>query len=724
VLPLACVALACGHSSDNGGGGGNSSTGGGSATGGGTAGGGSATGGGSAAGGGSAIGGGAGGGIVNPCDGGLSVCDGTCVDTSSDDRHCGTCVNVCHSDQACTAGTCTKVCDPGQTNCSEQCFDLHSDPDHCGDCNTACTNNHVCENGGCQCMAGNTDCSGACVDLQTDHGNCSTCGKACGATESCVSGMCVPNCTVAGQRFCGTACTDVTIDIDNCGQCRHACPAGAGCSAGACSCPGGATVCFNSCTDTKSDDNNCGACGNTCPAGEQCVMGQCQSYCPAGLLVCPSGCVDLANDVINCGGCGTRCGFGQTCTGGACVACSSSTTDCDHDGWTVADGDCCDSAGGCLSPAQVNPGAIELPFNGVDDNCNGLLDYNDTLDLSPCDSALLADSGTPLDYVNAMGLCRTTVENPAQLKDKTWGIIDAQLLHADGTQLDTPQSKSIRPNFGKLKPREGTMLAVFSSGLAADEQQTDPGPNGGPFSDPSTDNLSQVDISTCTLPHCIIDWYSTPNLPLKPANDLPQAPNCGGGGFGDNISHDSVMLLVRMRVPTNVNSFSVSSYFLSAEYPEFVCTAYNDQVVLLVDTLNATPLRPNPVDKNLLTYSSSGALWPIGINLAGGTGLFRVCDSQAVNPSCWYSTVSSLSCGEGSSGLALTGFEADSSLGSTACTTGGGTDWLNTNGNVQPGGIVELRFVIWDVGDGILDSSVLFDNFKWNTQVSRPGTGG
>jgi hypothetical protein len=719
LVPCAFVALACGNHSDTGGGGSSGSTGGGAATGGGSSsGGGSATGGGGAA-----TGGGAGGGHVNPCDGGQSVCDGTCVDTSSDDRHCGDCVTVCQADQACTNSVCTKVCSPGETNCSETCVDLKSDPDHCGDCATPCTNNHLCVNSACVCPNGATDCSGNCVDLENDSQNCGACNHACGATESCAQATCVPSC-MSGQRYCGTTCTDTSIDIDNCGQCRHVCPTGAGCTAGSCSCPGGATVCFNSCTDTKSDDFNCGTCGTVCPMGESCVMGQCQSYCPTGLSVCPAGCVDLQNDVVNCGGCGTRCGFGQTCAGGSCVACSSATTDCDHDGWTVADGDCCDSAGGCLYPALVNPGAIELPFNNVDDNCNGLYDYNDVLDTASCDSALSPDSGTPLDYVNAMGLCRTTVENPASLKDKTWGVIDAQLLHADGTALTTPQSKSIRANFGKLKPREGSMLAVFSSGLAADEVQTDPGPNGGPTTDPSNDNLSSVDISTCTAPHCIIDWFSTPNLPLKPANDLPEAPNCGGGGFNDNEANDSVMLLIRIRVPTNVNSFSVNSYFLSAEYPEFVCTEYNDQVVLLVDTLGSTPLRPNPVDKNLLTYSSAGAQWPIGINLAGGTGLFRVCDSQAVNPSCWYSTVSSLSCGEGSAGLALTGFEADPNGFPPACTTGGGTDWLFTNGNVTPGGIIELRFAIWDVGDGILDSTVLFDNFKWNTQVSRPGTGG
>ncbi|HMR77906.1 MAG TPA: hypothetical protein PKD61_22505, partial [Polyangiaceae bacterium] len=54
---------------------------------------------------------------------------------------------------------------------------------------------------------------------------------------------------------------------------------------------------------------------------------------------------------------------------------------------------------------------------------------------------------------------------------------------------------------------------------------------------------------------------------------------------------------------------------------------------------------------------------------------------------------------------------------------GGGTFWLTTAGNVVPGGLVELRIVIWDVGDSILDSLALVDGFKWLTNATLPGTG-
>ena len=126
-----------------------------------------------------------------------------------------------------------------------------------------------------------------------------------------------------------------------------------------------------------------------------------------------------------------------------------------------------------------------------------------------------------------------------------------------------------------------------------------------------------------------------------------------------------------------------------------------------------------------MTYTdlSTNTKWPIGINVAKGTNLFAVCDPKvSVSGSgCTDTDVNAKSCSLGTTLLAGTGWEAATA---TSCdVVGGGTYWLTTAGNVIPGQIVELRFVIWDVGDTAFDSLVLIDGFKWLPNATLPGTG-
>ena len=55
-------------------------------------------------------------------------------------------------------------------------------------------------------------------------------------------------------------------------------------------------------------------------------------------------------------------------------------------------------------------------------------------------------------------------------------------------------------------------------------------------------------------------------------------------------------------------------------------------------------------------------------------------------------------------------------------TAGGGTGYLTSTGNVVPGETIELRFAVWDSGDGRGDSVVIFDNFMWSPTAVAPST--
>jgi hypothetical protein len=665
------------------------------------------------------------------CSGGTTKCGATCVDTLTDPLNCGGCGTACPTGEVCSAGACGLKCSGGSTECGGKCVDTLYDPAHCGVCGNACSQGEVCAAGQCasQCGSGTIQCGQKCVDTQHDPQNCGGCGNACPPTQVCSAGQCSFQCT-GGTIQCGSKCVDKLTDPHNCGGCGNVCPTGEVCTLGQCTliCGGGTTKCGTKCVDTQADPANCGGCGNVCAVGQVCSKGSCGGQCGGGLVMCGNQCVDIQTDPDNCGGCGNICAAGEDCVGGQCGQCDSTTTDCDKDGWLVKDGDCCDKPGFCgADPSKVNPGAIEVVGNAIDDNCNGKADLLDTADAMPCDGGLASDSIDAVDYAKAIGICRTATENPPLLKDKTWGLISAQLLRADGTALGNEhRGHSLRDKLGgAITTLEGQRMVVLSSGMAADATQTDPGPNGGApgGGNVSTSQGSEVDIKSCTQPYCVEDWFSTANPPLKAANALPVAPSCGSGTAGEpEKARDSVMLVLRLRAPTNAEAFSFNSYFLSAEYPEYVCSTFNDQIIALVDTPAGTPSIPNPKDKNLMTYNDGSQRWPIGINIAKGTALFKVCESQSTNPGCWDSDVSPASCALGAAQLAGTGFEkASSSPG--GCLIGGGTYWLTTAGNVLPGQIVEIRIAIWDVGDTAYDSLVVIDGFKWMPGATLPGTG-
>ncbi len=220
----------------------------------------------------------------------LSVCGFTCRDLQSDIANCGTCNNVCLSDQSCVAGAC--LCPDNGSVCVDTCRDLQNDNDNCGSCGNVCTaTGQSCAAGRCECdVAGQSVCEDVCVDLAQDNNNCGSCGNACttnadGIVLGCVLGLCCEG----GELNCDGVCTDPDTDPDFCGasgECVDeaergvACRSDQVCTAGECACPDGEEECtLNSgdvvCVDQTTDRNHCGDCNNVCDAAQDCVDSQC-----------------------------------------------------------------------------------------------------------------------------------------------------------------------------------------------------------------------------------------------------------------------------------------------------------------------------------------------------------------------------------------------------------------------------------------------------------------
>jgi hypothetical protein len=382
--------------------------------------------------------------------------------------------------------------------------------------------------------------------------------------------------------------------------------------------------------------------------------------------------------------------------------------DADGDGWTTCGGDCCDSTE-CGNPAEVNPGAFEIAGDGVDNDCDGMVDNA----LPLCDSGLTAGSTNALDYAKAIDLCQTSGSgNPA--KDATgpkWGVISAKWTMADGTGTATAAGHSIRPHFGTgTVPQVGMSVVELSTANAAASDDT---------AAPAYQDLENT-ISSHGSSGFPSDWYTANGSKLPNDSKCPDPEG--------STANDPQMLTLQVRVPTNAHSFSFHVNFFSSEFPEYVCSPFNDFFVVLLDSSysgNGSGAA-NPTDKNLAFYEEAGGdKVPVGVNLAfDNTGLFTECKNGSTGcanfgdgPTGTINTCKEIT---DLSGTGLDGADADSCDADSL--EGGGTGWLVTSGNVTPGEVMTLRIAIWNTSDHQYNSLAVIDGFTWSADPSNPGT--
>jgi len=393
--------------------------------------------------------------------------------------------------------------------------------------------------------------------------------------------------------------------------------------------------------------------------------------------------------------------------GGADLDCDGNVNptvqDSDGDGFNVCGGpsgkpaDCCDNVLCAGNPNKVNPAAFDVPNNGVDEDCSG----SDSTSLTTCDSGLPSNSANLAEYARAVDLCKTTTEN-----NWDWGYISGAFTLTNNSGSPNAVQRSIRTGFGTgLPPQQGSSIAILSTGAAAD--QTDTNPNYSDFQTGLAIN------STAPFP---AQWYAANG------NALPNAPGCPAPAGAS--ARDSVMMRFRVRAPTNAQSFSVRMNFYSSEYPEWVCSEFNDFFVTIVTDPDDTypGIAGNPADGNIARYVSGNNTFAVGVNiLRAASGLFTQCTNGATNQ-CAAGTNTNYNGCTSTTQLAGTGFQiVENAEGCFNGPTGGATGWLNLQGNVEPGEIFEVRFAIWDTSDSLYDSLVVLDDWRWGTTTVTPG---
>lgn len=343
--------------------------------------------------------------------------------------------------------------------------------------------------------------------------------------------------------------------------------------------------------------------------------------------------------------------------------------DHDGDGFTVADGDCNDCS------VAMNPGAQDFDGNSVDEDCDGAADNNPTA----CDGALAVGSNSANDGAMALGICKMAM-------GKSWGLVSAQYVTADGQPLDNYDTEGlghgILKGFGpNVHPQEGKSVLALSSGTA--RQPSDVG----------------------YQPVTGYDKFYTTGAP---AGYPKESPSCPGVTTGE--PHDTAGLLIKVKSPTNAKSLKFNLNFYTYEWPGYICSMFNDFFVAMM-----TPVPKGQADGNI-SFDTMNNL--ISVN----AGFLEVCGcDSAGGPPCQTSGGKSFACKLGNSQLLGTGFDEDDFGGMTE--NSAATGWLVTSSPVQqPGSDISLLFAVWDSGDGILDSTILLDNFTFDVDGADTGT--
>lgn len=319
---------------------------------------------------------------------------------------------VCGTRERCAGGACLPTscgaapCPPGWVCEGAACVD----PACVG---VACPAGKVCANGSCQATAcGSTTCGpglacaqGKCVattclgvvcpvGTECALGGCaatSCAGQACQAGFVCDQGKCIPPVCVGVACQVGEECAGGVCMLRQCFD--RECPPGSYCTREGCT----AATCANI----------------SCAAGHACAAGECKPLACAG-QTCGPGWVCEGGACVSALCVGVQCTQGRVCAAGVCA---SPGTDADGD----LRADSADNCPATYNPGQANtdgdafgdscdcgdqdwlvyPGSVERFSDGVDNDCDGLVDCADPDVAADCTPEGTSDAGVgPICFPN------------------------------------------------------------------------------------------------------------------------------------------------------------------------------------------------------------------------------------------------------------------------------------------------------------------------------------
>ena len=378
------------------------------------------------------------------------------------------------------------------------------------------------------------------------------------------------------------------------------------------------------------------------------------------------------------------------------ILCGS--TDCDNDGY-AAPADCNDA------DALIGPEAYDFPGDGVDNDCSGKADDP----IESCETIPAQAPGTPADFARAADLCaQRSITNAGTPYDPLlkaeWGSVkgygSGQRIWKSDTKM---QQVDIVSSFGKNTPRRGLTMFGLSNG---------PWGTKTPRESPALDDPSFNLADACS------------DIPLV-GTDCDSLTAGQTAGHGVSVQ-DWAELALWVKVPVNAKTMIFDFAFFSAEFNQFWNAALNDAFFVLV---SSTQLHGVNIarDANGLAVTVNSGFFQLCPKSPGPAGLSS--DKAAALAHCvgddgdaTQSIVGSIG-GTGYDGANSAPYDgtATSTDGTKKYVYGGGSGWLTAKVPVTPGEQLSMRIIVLDTFDGLKDSAVTVDAFRWDPATSAGG---
>jgi len=372
------------------------------------------------------------------------------------------------------------------------------------------------------------------------------------------------------------------------------------------------------------------------------------------------------------------------------TGCIGIDPDCDMDGYKASE-DCDDKDG------TINPDAYDFPDDGIDNDCDGTKDNP----VTNCDAPV--GSTVPINFARAADLCpqRSISKKTGKIYDPVANVEFGTIKGGFGTSTTRMTSTKIIAQFGDNKPRAGTTLFGMQTGPLLEDKPREA----------SAMDTFPVQNACASMALKDADCKS-----LTTGSTLP---------IGASVQdYQEVRMFVR--VPSNAKAMVFDFAFFSTEFNQYWKTEFNDAFFVLVTGKKVAGL-------NVAKDSTGKA---VTVN----SGFFQLCPappgpSGLLKPE----ALSSAPCvgvdGDASKSIfgTLKGTYFDGAgIGSTDDTVGsgtskyiygGGSGWLTTKFEVEPGESMVVRFMVHDTSDGALDSAAIVDNIRWEKAAPKVPTG-